>query len=262
MTLLLPLIFIGIVWIAIIVLNETMHLFASDRFPSTAAKIAAYIWLGLLLFGLAAEVTMSAHHQPTKADLARLPFWQLFLLHAVLVVFLVGWWLLTGRPPLRRFLNLEGGKSGEMVMTGIAVGVGGWIFTLLVAAMIAAILAASGLMPVKPHVSPMIGWIVSLAAWKKVMIVLSAMTIEEAFFRGWLQKRVGLIASTILFALAHVGLGQPLLLIGVGVISLVIGFTFYRTKNLLPGIIAHGIFDGVQLFVIIPMVFKVAGLGA
>jgi membrane protease YdiL (CAAX protease family) len=70
------------------------------------------------------------------------------------------------------------------------------------------------------------------------------------------------IASTILFALAHSGLGQPFLLIGVTLISLVIGFTFYRTKNLIPGIIAHGIFDAVQLFVIIPVVFKMSGMGA
>jgi len=89
-----------------------------------------------------------------------------------------------------------------------------------------------------------------------------AMTIEEAFFRGWLQKRIGVIASTALFALAHSGLGQPFLLIGVSVISLVIGFTFYRTRNLIPGIIAHGIFDAVQLFVIIPVVFKMSGMGA
>jgi len=85
---------------------------------------------------------------------------------------------------------------------------------------------------------------------------------EELFFRGWLQKRVGLILSTMLFALAHSGLGQPLLLIGVGIISLIIGFTFYRTKNLIPGVIAHGIFDAVQLFVVIPLLFRMMGLGA
>jgi len=102
----------------------------------------------------------------------------------------------------------------------------------------------------------MIGWMAALPLWKKAAIVFSAMTVEEAFFRGWLQKRVGLIASTVLFALAHSGLGQPLLLIGVSLISLVIGYTFYRTKNLIPGVIAHGVFDAIQLFVIIPIAFK------
>jgi membrane protease YdiL (CAAX protease family) len=95
--------------------------------------------------------------------------------------------------------------------------------------------------------------------WKRGIVVLSAMTVEEAFFRGWLQKRFGLIVSTILFALAHVGLGQPFLLIGVSVISLVIGTVFYRTKNLIPGVIAHGIFDAVQLFVVIPIVYSIGG---
>jgi len=87
------------------------------------------------------------------------------------------------------------------------------------------------------------------------------MTVEEAFFRGWLQKRVGLVASTILFAIAHSGLGQPLLLIGVFIISIIIGFTFYRTKNLLPGIVAHGVFDAIQIFVILPVVYRMMGLG-
>ncbi|HEX3108272.1 MAG TPA: CPBP family intramembrane glutamic endopeptidase, partial [Thermoanaerobaculia bacterium] len=107
----------------------------------------------------------------------------------------------------------------------------------------------------------MVGWIATLPVWKKCVLVLSAMTVEEAFFRGWLQKRIGLIASTVCFALAHAGYGQPFLLIGVALISLVIGFTFYRTKNIIPGVIAHGVFDAVQLFVIIPIAFKAAGLG-
>ena len=143
-----------------------------------------------------------------------------------------------------------------------AVGDGGWIFTISIAIIICLLLVAAGLMPKNPTPSPMIGGMAALPIWKKCVIVLSAMTIEEAFFRGWLQKRIGVIASTVLFALAHSGLGQPLLLIGVSVISLVIGFTFYRTKNLIPGIIAHGIFDAVQLFATIPVVFKMTGMGA
>jgi membrane protease YdiL (CAAX protease family) len=41
----------------------------------------------------------------------------------------------------------------------------------------------------------------------------------------------------------------------------VIGFTFYRTKNLIPCIIAHGVFDAIQLFVILPVVFRMMGMG-
>jgi membrane protease YdiL (CAAX protease family) len=257
-----PLAFIAVVYVAMIVMNERYRLFSVDHFSSSFTKILAYLWLGVLMFGLAILVTGSSLKIPTARELARVPFYSLFALHAILFVFLLGWWLLTQRPPIGEFLNIPRRGNGEAVLTGFAVGVGGWLFTLAVALVIGLILVASGLIPKNPQPSPMIGWMAALPLWKKGVIVLSAMTIEEAFFRGWLQKRIGVIASTALFALAHSGLGQPLLLIGVSVISLVIGFTFYRTRNLIPGIIAHGIFDAVQLFVIIPVVFKMSGMGA
>ena len=47
-----PLIFIALVYIAMIVMNERYRLFSVDRFSSTTMKIIAYLWLGILLFGL------------------------------------------------------------------------------------------------------------------------------------------------------------------------------------------------------------------
>ena len=258
---LLPIVFIAVVWLAMIYMHERYNIFSVDHFSSPVIKWLSYLWVGALLFTLAVLIVGSALHPPTARDLAGVPFYSLFTLHAILIVFLLGWWLLTRRPPVARFLNIQRARAGEAVMMGFAVGVGGWIATILLALVIALILTAAGLIPKNPEPSPMIGWMASLPLWKKGTIVFSAMTVEEAFFRGWLQKRIGLLFSTLLFALAHSGLGQPLLLIGVAIISLVIGFTFYRTKNLIPGIIAHGVFDGVQLFVIIPVVFKMTGIG-
>jgi membrane protease YdiL (CAAX protease family) len=257
-----PLIFITLVYVAMIVMNERYRLFSVDHFSSPVMKGIAYLWLGILMFALVILITGAALRTPTAHDLARTPFYQLFGLHAILFIFLFVWWLLTQRPPIGEFLNIPRRGNGEAVLTGFAVGVGGWIVTISIALIIGLLLMASGLMPKNPPASPMIGWMAALPLWKKGVIVLSAMTIEEAFFRGWLQKRIGVIASTVLFALAHSGLGQPFLLIGVTLISLVIGFTFYRTRNLIPGIIAHGIFDAVQLFVIIPVVVKTMGMGA
>ena len=256
-----PMLFITFLWIGMIYMNERYALFSSDRFSSDVTKWIAYIWLGAFLLMLTFLIVGSSLHPPTSKDLAKVPFYSLFTLHIILFVFLLGWWLLTRRPPIGTFLNLKSDKYGETVLTGFAVGVAGWIVTLMIALAIALLLSAAGLIPKNPTPSPMIGWMAALPLWKKGTIVLSAMTIEEAFFRGWLQKRIGLMLSTMLFALAHSGLGQPLLLIGVGIISLIIGFTFYRTKNLIPGIIAHGIFDAVQLFVLIPVVFKMTGAG-
>jgi membrane protease YdiL (CAAX protease family) len=258
----LPTILMAVVYVGIIGLNERYNLLSADRFPSTAAKAGAYAWLGLFLFGVAILVTGAALKTPTAKELASTPFYRIFALHWILIAFLFVWWLLSGRPRFSDFLSVRSERPGEAVMTGFAVGFGGWLFTLAVALIIGLILSAAGLIPKNPQPSPMIGYMASLPFWKKATIVLSAMTVEEAFFRGWLQKRVGLVASTILFAVAHSGLGQPLLLIGVFVISLIIGFTFYRTKNLIPCIIAHGVFDAVQLFVILPIVFRMMGLGA
>lgn len=250
----------ALVWLAIVLLNEKHNLLSCDRFPTPAAKYFAYAWLGIFLLLMAVLVTGAALNPARAADLKHTPFYSLFGIHLVLVVFLLGWWVASGRPHLNDFLNFQRGRTGEAVMIGFAVGIGGWIFTLGMALMVALILRAVGLLPEDAQPSPMIGFMAAMAWWKKILIVLSAMTVEEFFFRSWLQKRVGLIASTLLFALAHFTLGQPLLLIGVTTISLVIGFTFYRTKNVLPGIVAHGVFDAIQLFVIIPIAFKLTGI--
>ena len=254
--------FIVLVWVVMVFLGETKGLFACDRFPSAAMKYLAYGWLLLFMVLLAGLVTASAQNPARAEDLRTAPFYSLFALHAILIVFLFGWWLFSGRPRAGEFFNVQHGRNGEAVAIGTAVGVGGWVLTLAGALLVAAILQATGLLKGDPQPSPMIGFMAALPLWKKIMIVLSAMTVEEFFFRSFLQKRVGLIASTVLFALAHFTLGQPLLLIGVSLISLIIGITFYRTKNVVPGIVAHGVFDAIQLFVIIPVVFRLAGMGA
>ena len=82
------------------------------------------------------------------------------------------------------------------------------------------------------------------------------LAVEEAFFRGFLQPRFGLVVSSILFALSHFNYGLPFLIVGVFTISLVIGLTLTRSGDLLPCIIAHGIFDSVQLFIVLPWVVR------
>lgn len=247
-------------WLAIVYLNETRGLLSCDRFPSPAAKYFAYAWLGAFFVLLAVLVTNSALTPVKAAQLTDAPFYSLFSMHAILIVFLIGWWLASGRPGLREFLNIRHERPAEVVAIGVAVGVGGWIFTIAAAMIVALLLQAFDLMTGPTEPPAMIGWMAALPLWKKALIVLSAMTVEEAFFRSFLQKRIGLVASTILFALAHFTYGNPLMLIGVTMISLVIAVTFYRTKNVIPGVLAHGVFDAIQLFVIVPMAVKMLGV--
>lgn len=244
---------------ALAIANERFHLLATDRFPNRAARWLAYAWVWLLTFVLTALVAQS--NAAGGIDPAAISFWSLFTLHLLLVVFLVGWWLMTERPPVTRFLNLQRADFGESLVLGLVVGLGGWIVTIAIAIGIGLALKAAGLLPEDVQPSPVIPWMAALPIWKKALIVFSAMTVEEAFFRGWLQKRVGLVLSTVIFAISHAGYGQPLLLIGVTVVSLVIGYAFYRTRNLWPCIIAHGVFDAIQLFILVPTLLKFTGQG-
>jgi membrane protease YdiL (CAAX protease family) len=253
--------FVLLVWVAIVFLNERYNLLSCDHFPSAFAKWLAYLWLGAFMVLLALLVTGSALTPVSAKQLQNAPFYSLFMLHGILVLFLVGWWALSGRPDLRDFLNIRYERPSEVIAIGVSVGVGGWIVTLTTAMIVALTLRAVGLIDAPDQPPAMIGWMANLALWKKALIVLSAMTVEEAFFRSFLQKRIGLVASTILFSLAHFTYGNPLLLIGVTVVSLIIGITFYRTKNVIPGVIAHGVFDAIQLFVIVPIAVKVVGAG-
>ena len=257
-----PVTLVALVWLAIVYLNERHGLLSCDRFPSTAAKYFAYTWLGVFLLLLALLVTSAGLSPATAKQLASTPFYSLFMLHVILLVFLAGWWAASGSPGLREFLNIRYERPGEVLAIGVGVGVGGWVITLLTALLIALLLQTAGVLKTAPEPPPMIGWMAALPLWKKALIVLSAMTVEEMFFRSFLQKRIGLVASTILFALAHFTYGNPLLLIGVTVISLIIGITFYRTRNVIPGVLAHGVFDAIQLFVIVPLAFRLIGPAA
>jgi membrane protease YdiL (CAAX protease family) len=253
--------FVVIVWLAIVFLNERYGLLSCDRFPSPLLKWIAYVWLGGFMVLLALLVTSSALTTVTPKQLQGMPFYSLFLMHGILILFLAGWWALSGLPPLREFLNIRHERPSEVAAIGISFGVAGWVITILTALLVTLLLRAMGFLDTPPDPPAMIGWMANLPIWKKAVIILSAMTVEEFFFRSFLQKRVGLAASTILFALAHFTYGNPLLLIGVTVVSIVIGIAFHRTKNVLPGIIAHGVFDAIQLFVIVPMAVKMMGVG-
>ena len=78
--------------------------------------------------------------------------------------------------------------------------------------------------------------------------------VEERFFRGFLQPRVGIGVSTLLFVLAHLSYDQPFLLVGVSILSLVFAALVWWRQNVWPAIAAHFLFDAVQLLILIPWV--------
>jgi membrane protease YdiL (CAAX protease family) len=145
---------------------------------------------------------------------------------------------------------------------GLLVGVGSWFAVLLAAVVLALLLyafGAEGAAPTKPP--ELVVWIAGLPLGVRILAALSAGIVEESFFRGFLQPRIGLWLSTAFFVLGHLAYGQPLLLVGIAVLSLIYGTLVRWRQNIWPAIAAHALFDGVQLLVFIPLTLKLLGKG-
>ena len=56
----------------------------------------------------------------------------------------------------------------------------------------------------------------------------------------------------LFFALAHFSYGQPFMLIGITLLSLIYGLLVKWRQNIWPAIAAHVLFDAVQLLVVVP----------
>ncbi|MEP6800323.1 MAG: CPBP family intramembrane glutamic endopeptidase [Acidobacteriota bacterium] len=181
----------------------------------------------------------------------------LFAVHGVLLVFLALYYALTPRTSLSEFLKLKSARPAADLGAGLWIGLAGWLLTIVVLIALVIVwymLRQRGIGPVAPGgVNPTIRWIVSQPIGVRLAIVLSAMVVEELFFRSFLQTRVGPLAATLMFTAAHGVYGQPLVLVGILVISAVLSAAFVLYGNVLPCIIAHGTFDAIQMFVLIPI---------
>lgn len=212
--------------------------------------VAALLLIGILAGAVFLPVTSFGNAE--DIDPAAIWFPALLAGHVVLATFLFLWWRLCRDVPFARFLHLSSDQLWEKVRRGVVTGCAGWLLTVTVTAATAALVAATGRFSEPVEMPPIILWLAALPVAYKLVIIVVAMTVEEAFFRAFLQPRVGSMVSSILFALSHFSYGLPFMIVGVFVISLVIGRTLTRTGDLLPCIIAHGVFDGVQLLIVLP----------
>src|SRR5260221_11484768 len=121
-----------LVFAVIVVLDTRYGLFrAADHFDSPLKRGLAYAWLGLFLLFVTYLVAGSARRVPTREQLIKTPFYQLFALHLILVVFLFVWWLLSGRPNVFAYLNIQRQNVGRAILAGGAIGVGGGVFSVV-----------------------------------------------------------------------------------------------------------------------------------
>jgi membrane protease YdiL (CAAX protease family) len=220
----------------------------------TRQTVGAFLFIGVLAMVVFFPVTSFGEAEQIDPATIALPV--LLAGHVVLVAYLLLWWRLRGDVSLARFLHLSADHVWDKLRRGLTVGAGGWLLTIAITGVATAAAGLSGGISEPAEIPPVMAWLATLPISSKLLIVVAAMSVEEAFFRGFLQPRVGLLMSSVMFALSHFSYGLPFMLVGVFSISLIIGLTFARGGDLLPCIVAHGVFDAVQLLVVLPLAVR------
>jgi membrane protease YdiL (CAAX protease family) len=227
-----------------------------EQFPSGLRRALAYLVLTLTL-GLTAILPLSHVGQPPpEALLDDIALPELFLGHALLATCLVLWWALAGCRPLGSFLHVRLDRPLAQLREGLVTGVAGWAITMLTMTVTGTLFGLGRELPGgdQAEIPDLVRAIVGLPVLTRVVLVCSAGFFEEIFFRSFLQARSGLLLSTALFTASHATYGMPFMLVGVFTVSLVLGRTFERRGDVVPCIVAHAVFDAIQLFVVLPMV--------
>jgi membrane protease YdiL (CAAX protease family) len=164
-----------------------------------------------------------------------------------------------GRQFLLQFGYLAPSVPREIGL-GVLLGIGAWVAVILALMVVAGAVWALGGQNALPKSPPaLIPLIAGLPIGVRFLVSLSAGVVEETFFRGFLQPRIGILASTGFFALAHLSYGQPFLLVGISLLSLIYAFLVKWRQNVWPAMAAHALFDGVQLLVVVPAALRMLG---
>jgi membrane protease YdiL (CAAX protease family) len=149
---------------------------------------------------------------------------------------------------------------GREIGLGVLLGTGAWVVVLVTILAVALLIVAMGGEEVLPKQPPaLIPWIAGLPLAIRALISLSAGVVEETFFRGFLQPRIGIPLSTAFFVLAHFSYGQPFMLVGITLLSLIYAFLVRWRRNIWAAIAAHTLFDAVQLLIVVPSALRLVG---
>ncbi len=70
---------------------------------------------------------------------------------------------------------------------------------------------------------------------------------EEIFFRGFLQRKLGVLVSAIAFGLSHAGYGSIAELTGALILGFVLGLYAWKNKSIAAPIFAHMMFNAISI---------------
>lgn len=189
----------------------------------------------------------------------------IFLLQGLLVLSLVTWFVLgyAGVPDLRlgatfaRQFGLRAEEPWKELGLGVLLGFAGWALVIALMLAVAGIFYAVGGEEVLPQAPPdMVPLVAGLPLLIRLAIGMTAGIVEETFFRGFLQPRIGIALSTIFFVMAHLSYDAPFMLVGITALSLLYAFVVRWRRNVLAAIVAHATFDLIQLLFVVPTVLR------
>ncbi len=218
--------------------------------------LAIVLWLGVF-----APLGLIGVERALPSEIETL---QLFQLHIFFALALLVWYLagfaVADQPAghsfstswSRQFGLRRPGLVRELAL-GAGVGLAAWMGVLLVLVLVGSLIYLVGGDEVVPQEPPqVVVWVAALPFALRFAISLSAGVVEELFFRGFLQPRVGIGLSTGAFVLAHMSYEQPLMLVGITLLSLVFAALVRWRQSIWAAIAAHTVFDSVQLLFVIP----------
>lgn len=240
------------------------------RRAAALALVTGILWLGIFLpvalFGL--------ERPPLGPEGLSTP--DLFLLQGLLLLSVVLWFLLgfaglgavpEGGPAregmaaaFARQLDLRAARPLAEAGVGLAAGAAGWVAAILLRLAVVRLVWALGGEEHLPTAPPeLIPWVAGLPLAIRAALGVTAGVVEELFFRGFLQPRVGIALSSTLFVLAHLSYDQPFMLVGIAALSLLFAWLVRWRRTILPAIVAHAVFDLIQLLIVIPQVLERLG---
>ena len=231
--------------------------------PDSAGPIVRRSLAGLVLVAvlyLSVLSPLGAVGLDLTPDLNALRPAQLFTLHGLFGLALLGWYLLGFAPSagvdtsLRSQFGLRAERVAREIGIGVLAGAGIWVGVISLLLLLSGLVLLFGGAEALPQEPPgMVLWIAGLPVWTRVAVSLSAGFFEETFFRGFLQPRVGIAVSTMFFSLAHLSYDQPFMLVGVTLLSLLFSWLVLWRQSIWAAVSAHATFDMIQLVIVIPL---------
>ena len=172
------------------------------------------------------------------------------LLVSTQVSLLLVTWLFILRPRALADVRFPGIDTPRAVRMGLAWGIIAWVVGAAVSFVVVAVLDALGIEPTPQTAEQALRIIDPLVAVPAIVVV--APIAEELFFRGvvfnaWLReggRRAAYLGSSALFGAIHLNLAVFLPIL---VISLIFAWIYERTRNLWAPILAHAVFNAVNV---------------